>query len=299
MEERRCWNCGYNIRSNETECPNCGESQYTNIDVKYRNPKNKFNFSRLKLPAIISVILLFIMIISYKAMFRTDDNSAPQQSVSNSENIEKPLQTTKQDSKITTIREQKQLDCEIKEFVTYCSDKHLNFTICIHNPNTDYIAEPQYRITAKDADGVMIGTKEFRMQNIFPGEDKYFSFAAFSIDEIPDDIQVEITENKLKKMSESKYSGYKPLTLENYAVRDLESISGNKKKLVGEIHNPNNFDISTCKVQVIYRDENGALMYSGLLNGEYVDVKANSSTPFEMEFYTNSDNYDFYIDILW
>ena len=69
----------------------------------------------------------------------------------------------------------------------------------------------------------------------------------------------------------------------------VENPTMNKDKIVGEVSNPNDFDIGSVSVVVFFRDENGKL-----IAGEttFTDkILANSKIPFEISLWETDGGY--------
>ena len=142
-------------------------------------------------------------------------------------------------------------------------------------------------MTARDSDNIVMGTEEQTLSIIYPGQDFYYGFLAFSVDGIPNTVDFEIIspeDYKLKNVS--AMNEYKQLEVVNTAVRE--------KKFVGEISNPNSYDIDSAIIVVICKDNNGNVVYidSTFLNG----IDSGKTVPFSMSFFKDVDttNVEFY-----
>lgn len=179
---------------------------------------------------------------------------------------------------------------EVKEFGYSINRGYLYYSICIHNPNESFFVEfPTFRVTARDASNVLLGTEDQVLFSIYPQQDVWHAFMGFKVDEEPASVSVEMLMPKdynIKKISSVKQPTYIPLTAINYAQRG--------DKIVGEIKNDNDYEISQAIVTVVYRDKNG-----NLLGGDstFVDsIPANGTAPFEKSTYTSfSDVFEVYV----
>lgn len=179
---------------------------------------------------------------------------------------------------------------EVKEFGYSVDGEYLYYSIDLYNPNSQYIVEfPAYRITARDANGGILGSTDETLMEIYPGQDVWHAFMAFSIEEEPKTVDVDILppeDYQIVRISVADHKEYIALEVINTAIRD--DTFG--KKIVGEIKNNNDYNIESAAVTVVFRDENGVL-----LGGDttFVDfIPAGSSTPFELSVYN-----DFVTDI--
>lgn len=190
------------------------------------------------------------------------------------------------------------LPLEIKEFGYGLTDKnYLYHGIILYNPNESIAYTfPKYRVTARDAEGILLGTSEQTLSIIYPGQTCAFSFQSFQCEEEPSDVQVEVLDPKeyhIRNVSTLSKPTYQPFEIINFAIRD--------DKLVGEVSNPNDYDYDRISVTVIFRDENNNICGG---NTTFVnDLNANSTVPFDIyinrkfitdnfEVYANTEDYD-------
>jgi len=161
---------------------------------------------------------------------------------------------------------------------------YIQYAIIVKNPNTERaVMFPKVRITAKDADGAILGTEDIVGSSILPGAAWYSAFQGPSTDSKPATVEFEIIQpDESDWVSPDRIDNAgEPLTVENPTKR--------KAKIVGEVLNPNDFDINSVAVVVLFRDENGKL-----LAGEttYTDkVSAGGKTPFEISLWGSDDGY--------
>ncbi len=188
------------------------------------------------------------------------------------------------------------LPIEVKEFGYSINGDYLYYSIHLYNPNDSYIIGlPTFRITARDADGVPLGTEEQTLMGIYPLHDSWHAFMAFSVEEEPETVDVEVLPAKdynIQKVSRAEHQEFIPLEVINYAIRD-GSIG---KKLVGEVKNNNDYDIRQAVVTIVFRDENG-----DLIGGDSCfvdDIPAGGTASFENSLYVKfiTDTYEVYAD---
>ena len=162
------------------------------------------------------------------------------------------------------------------------------YYVTLHNPNEDIVVElPTFRITARDADGILLGTEDQTISVVYPGQDFVFGSQAFSVEEMPATVEFEVLEPADYNLSHiSAKEEFKPLTVENGALKS--------EKLLGEISNPNGYDIDTAVLVVLCRNAAGELV--GVENTYVDNVKAGGLTPFSTSLYLNVpvDTVEFY-----
>ena len=154
------------------------------------------------------------------------------------------------------------------------SDKWLYYYVDMYNPNEDTAIEfPTVRVTARDANNVLLDTDDQVMSIIYPKQHFIYAGQAFSVDETPTTVDFEVLEPKdysLKKINESNQ--YVPLEVINSGLRS--------DKVVGEIVNNNNYDISMAIVIVLLKDSDGNVI--GMDSTFVSDVKTDGTTPFSI-----------------
>ncbi len=178
---------------------------------------------------------------------------------------------------------------EVKEFGYSVSHGYLYYSICLHNPNESFFVEfPTFRVTARDANNVLLGTEEQVLFSIYPQQDVWHAFLGFEVEEAPATVDVEVLMPKdynITKVSKIDQPTYIPLAAINYAKR------GNK--IVGEVQNDNDYDIKQAIVTIVYRDADGKLLGG---DSTFIDsVPAHGTAPFEESVYTPfSDIFEVY-----
>ena len=181
------------------------------------------------------------------------------------------------------------LPLEIKEYGYSVNGDYLYYSICLHNPNEKYYIEfPTFRITARDAGGILLGTEDQVLPSIYPKEDFWCAFLGFEVEEEPALVTAEALTPEdwnVSDVSKAEHPDYIPLAVINYAKR------GNK--IVGEIQNDNDYEISQVVLSVVYRDNDGKLLGG---DGTFVDsLPAKGIVPFEINVYhAYSDNFELY-----
>ncbi|NLT39988.1 MAG: hypothetical protein GXX89_05920 [Clostridiales bacterium] len=152
---------------------------------------------------------------------------------------------------------------------------YVRYALVVKNPGADRaVLYPTVRITARDADGAVLGTEDIVGSSILPGETWYSAFQGPGVDSTPATVEFEIVQPEGFHWISPELIDYagEPLTVINPVRRS--------DKIVGEIANPNSFNIDSAAVVVLFRDDGGKL-----LAGEtaYTDkVAASGSIPFEV-----------------
>ena len=184
--------------------------------------------------------------------------------------------------------EQEVKELEITESGWYVDNNYLMYYIVMHNPNDEIAVEyPGFRITARDSSNTVLGTEDQTLSIIYPGQDFFYGFQAFSVDETPTTVEFEIIspdDNNLKKAS----------TLDEYSSLEVINTAEREGKFVGEIQNSNDYDIESAIVTCICKDAQGNLTY---VNSTFIDdIKTGSSVPFEISHNKDIDisNVEYY-----
>lgn len=157
---------------------------------------------------------------------------------------------------------------------------YLYYAVMLHNSSEDQaIRFPSFRITARSEDNRILGTEEQVVSEIYPGQDFVFGSMGFDVSEEPAFVEFEVIEdeNDLVNPSALDYSGFKPLIVENTSYVSDEFFPS----VVGEVVNPNDFDIDSVLLVVVFKDESGAIVCG---DSSYADgLKAGKSIPFEID----------------
>jgi len=163
------------------------------------------------------------------------------------------------------------------------TDKYyIQYAVIVKNPNAEKgVRFPKVRITARDSSGAILGTDDIVGKEILPNGTWYSAFQGPSADSEPASVDFEVIQPDSSDwvLQDLLDNAGKPLTVVNPIKRD--------DKIVGEIVNPNNFEINGVAVVVLFRDNSGKL-----LAGEttYTDkLAANGKIPFELSLWGSGD----------
>lgn len=185
------------------------------------------------------------------------------------------------------------VELEIKESGYSTTSGFLFYSVDLYNPNPDLAVEfPTIRVTARDSEGILLGTEDQTLSIIYPEQDFWYCGQAFEVAEAPATVEFEVVppdDYNIVNVSTLEHPEYVPLTVENVAQRG--------DRFVGEVRNDNDYDIDTCGVFVIFRDDSGKL-----LGGEFTfidSVSASGTAPFDMGVYADfvTPNFEVYANI--
>lgn len=240
---------------------------------------------------VIALVLALLIVLALAACgggTTTDSSNTP----ASTQNTDTPKTETPK-NEAPKEEEKSVLPIEIKEFSYTLSGDYLYYAVHLYNPNESYILEfPKFRISARDADGVLLGSEEQTLMQIYPQRDAWYGSMAFSVDEAPDKVEIEVlpTEDyNVKNVSTAEHTEFKPLEVINTAIRD-------ESRIVGEVKNNNDYEIKSAVVSIIFRDESGKLLGGDVT---FVDnVPAGGTAPFDKGLYIKfiTDNYEVYAD---
>ena len=184
-------------------------------------------------------------------------------SSSNNANSSENVQTERS-AQNATNRKDSALPHEVKEFAYALNGEYLYYAVVIHNPNADYAIDyPSFRITARDGDGILLGTEEQTLSIIYPEQDFCYAFQAFHVDETPTTVDIEIVspkEENIRELGTLRRPDYTPMAVVNTAMRN--GVVG--KQIVGEVQNDNNYDYDTVVVTVFFKDADDNLIVASL-----------------------------------
>lgn len=161
---------------------------------------------------------------------------------------------------------------------------YIQYAIIVKNPNIERAIEfPRVRLTARDAEGGILGTEDIVGSSILPGGTWYSAFQGPSVDSEPATVDFEIVQP-----DDSDWVS--PDRIDNAGeLLSVENPIKREDKIVGKVYNPNDFDISSVAIVVLFRDGSGRL-----LAGEttYTDkVTSGGKIPFELSLWGADEGY--------
>ena len=173
-------------------------------------------------------------------------------------------------------------EIEIKDSGWIVKDSgYLYCYVVLHNPNEETAVEfPSFRVTARDAQGGLMGTEDQTLSMLYPGQDFVYGGMAFSVDGMPAAVDFEVLETK-------DYNRKNVSTMDPYIPLEVVSANYKDDDILGEIRNPNDYKINTAIVVAICRDGNGEII--GIENGFADDIAAGTITPFSFFAYVKGD----------
>lgn len=156
------------------------------------------------------------------------------------------------------------------------SNQYLYCSVFMSNPSKDFcIKYPAYRVTARDADGIVMGTRDITNSIIYPQQEMHDADQAFKVDGDPATVEVEVlppADYQIVAPDQVEHDTFVPLSAVNCVVRD--------GSVMGEISNDNDYEIDKAKVVVMFRDDSGEL-----LGGDYTlinHIAAGATSPFSL-----------------
>jgi len=170
---------------------------------------------------------------------------------------------------------------DVKEFAWYISGDYLQCVVVISNTSNKYAIEyPEFRVTAYNAENKVMGTEEQTLSLIYPNQEFVCNLLLFEVDEEPSKIKITLLEpDKYEILSSSKleHKTHVQMIGQNLSVMD--------ELVTGEIYNPNDYDVESAWVTVIFRNDAGEIIFG---ENTFVDqIYANDSVPFDVGIYTN------------
>jgi len=247
-----------------------------------------------KMKRLLIIILLLALALSLAACSSNNNSGAPPQTGEIGDNNQ-GLSAPEQSGAGSTATAQGPLPPELMDSGYAVKDGidtyYIQYAIMVKNPNADKaVMFPTVRLTARDADGAVLGTDEIIGMYILPGETWYSAFQGPSVDSEPASVDFEIVQPDESDWvsPDSIQSAGKPLTVENPVKRN--------DKIVGEISNPNDFDVESAAVVVFFRDGSGKLLAG---DTTYTDkVPAGGKIAFEISLWEEegyiTDNFEVY-----
>ncbi len=163
----------------------------------------------------------------------------------------------------------------------YLDGKYLKYYIDLYNPSDSITVDlPKYSVTARDANGVLLGNRDHTLSIIYPGQHFIYGSQGFSVDEEPSTVEFEPLAYKDYNLKDVSITGeYEPLEVVNTAIRS--------DKLVGEVSNPGTKTYDKVIVVALSKDESGTLIF---VDSTFVDdVKPGESVAFDISHWKKLD----------
>lgn len=188
----------------------------------------------------------------------------------------------------------KQIEAVKKEYCIvdgYDGGYDVNYLITAKNPNADVIAGSQnISVTARDKNGDVLGTDDAYLPYIYPGQENTQASSLTDLDEKPAEVEIELAEvddNEWFKISEFEHEDYTPLTTSGVKIRS--------DKIVGDVVNPNDYEIESSSVIIAFRDKKGKLVDFDYTYAE--KIPANGKSAFDIYVWDDKpENYDVYVN---
>lgn len=175
---------------------------------------------------------------------------------------------------------------------------YLTYAVKLRNPNVNTAVEfPTIRITARDSNNIILGTEDQVLSVIYPQQDFWYSGQAFHVEETPASVEFSVvppSDYNIVKTSALEHPKFTPLTVENTAVRSQEYIGD---RIVGEVKNPNDYDIDMAVVSIVFRNKSGKVIGG---TSTFVDkLPAHGSVPFDTALFSDlpGASYEVYANV--
>jgi hypothetical protein len=154
------------------------------------------------------------------------------------------------------------------------------WTAVIENPNTDFYGEfPTITITARDANGLVIGTEDQVLNELPPGGTVAFS-SQMTATKVPATVGFSAAKTRWQR-TDTKPSDYPAFTSRGISVTPTDTPS--VYTVTGEIVNPYGSEVDQLSVTALFRDASGKLLGGA---GEFLNnLPARGSRPFEFNRY--------------
>ncbi len=169
----------------------------------------------------------------------------------------------------------------VKEFGFAPVNGYYYYSVILHNNMSDMAVQfPEIRITARDNSGGLISADSQVMNVIYPGQDLVWAGLGGSVDEVPASIDVEFVEPAddwhVVKPNRLEHAEYLPLEVKSARIKQDRWFPS----VIGEIYNPNSYDVDMAAITVVFRDDQGNLLAgdTGYINS----LKAGKTTTFEI-----------------
>lgn len=175
---------------------------------------------------------------------------------------------------------------QIKEVSYSMAGEYLTCVVILNNPSTDTVVEmPAFRVTAYDESGKILGSEERILSVIYPKQDFVDQGTLIEVSKKPHKIDVTVLEPEdynITVASAMEHPEHKQMVGQNISV--------DSDKITGELYNPNNYEIDSAMITVIFRDGNGKIVSS---EEEFVDqIPANGKIPFDISLASDAKTTD-------
>lgn len=175
----------------------------------------------------------------------------------------------------------------ITDFGYSVFDGYLHVGFMLNNPNEEfYIQYPTVRITARGQSGVLLGTADMVLSEIYPNDTISYGGLAFAVKETPATVEITPIEPEEYNVKHSSLvQEYIPMNVLNYSVSGEDFCN----VLLGEINNPNVYDVQQAVVIMMYRDIDDRILFA---ETTYVNkVPAGETVPFS-GYFCNDAQYE-------
>ena len=172
---------------------------------------------------------------------------------------------------------------------------YLYYSFIAHNNLSDTAAYlPEFSIVSRNANGELLSADSQILKVIYPGQDTVYAGLSKSVEEIPTSVEISYVEPDddwhLVKPSKLEHAEYLPLEVKSAKLKDGKS----RISIVGEVFNPNDYNLSSIAITIVFRDTEGKL-----IGGDTTFVhgaKGKKNVAFEMNISKElvTDDYEIY-----
>lgn len=168
----------------------------------------------------------------------------------------------------------------VKEVGFEVNDGWFHYAVILHNNSKDTaIRYPEFRIIQRDKSGSLLGVVTHVLNVMYPEQDVVWASLGGDVTETPTSVEVELIEPdeyNLLSPRELDHPKYLPLEIQGASIKKGKYSTA----LVGEVYNPNDYNISSAAITVVFRDKAGKLLAGD--TGFCDDIKAGAKVAFEI-----------------
>ncbi|MDR2156312.1 MAG: hypothetical protein LBO81_00820 [Clostridiales Family XIII bacterium] len=168
------------------------------------------------------------------------------------------------------------------------------YAVIIKNPNADTAVEDfSFSITARDGAGAVLGTQTHKADLLYPLQNAVIALAGPMLEQEPASLDFEIIppdDYAFVSVDTLEHPQYAPLSVDGVDLRREEPFT----VVTGDISNPNDYDVDSAEITIVYRDGAGKLIAGDTwFIGE---IPAKGKLPFKADLISNyaTDQYEVY-----
>ena len=183
----------------------------------------------------------------------------------------------------------------IKEFEYTEKNGQYTYALIAHNNLSDMaIFHPEFQINMRDEKGDLIRTSTLDLAWAYPNQDIVIAGGHGTSSQSPNNFDIEfitpITNKRIKTVANLEHEQFIPFEVLSSRI----NLDKYHSDIVAELYNPNDYNIKTIYLEIIFRDENGKL-----IGGEWSflnNVSAHGKIPFSLSLINDliSESYEIY-----